>query len=160
MNILGLISQLIDIKTLRLTWGFADFWILYWSVWSVFLKLGYLWWGALDGFFFFEMLKRKDRIARESFNALIPCREPKSNRNNNGDKYNWERWRERKRMEARVFQVVRLCELTSTGCSQWATSLLYSFCNCILDDYNMLWGVLFIHRTTNTTLLSNRCGIP
>ena len=31
-------------------------------------------------------------------------------------------------MEARVFQVVRLCEPTSTGCSQWATSLLYSFC--------------------------------
>jgi hypothetical protein len=51
-------------------------------VWSVFLKLGYLWWGALDGFFFFfEILKRKDRIARESFNALIPCRRPKSNDN-------------------------------------------------------------------------------
>ena len=31
--------------------------------------------------FFFEMLKRKDRIARESFNALIPCRKPKSNDN-------------------------------------------------------------------------------
>jgi hypothetical protein len=31
-------------------------------------------------------------------------------------------------MEARVFQVVRLCESTSTGCSQWATSLLYSLC--------------------------------
>jgi hypothetical protein len=31
-------------------------------------------------------------------------------------------------MEARVFQVVRLCEPTSTGCSQWATSLLYSLC--------------------------------
>ena len=29
-------------------------------------------------------------------------------------------------MEARVFQVVRLCEPTSTGCSQCATSLLYS----------------------------------
>ena len=29
-------------------------------------------------------------------------------------------------MEAKVFQVVRLCESTSTGCSQWATSLLYS----------------------------------
>ena len=37
-----------------------------------------------------------------------------------------ERERERERMEARVFQVVRLCEPTSTGCSQWATSLLYS----------------------------------
>jgi hypothetical protein len=31
-------------------------------------------------------------------------------------------------MDARVFQVVRLCEPTSTGCSQWATSLLYSLC--------------------------------
>jgi hypothetical protein len=31
-------------------------------------------------------------------------------------------------MEARVFQVVRLCEPTSTGCSQWVTSLLYSLC--------------------------------
>jgi hypothetical protein len=31
-------------------------------------------------------------------------------------------------MEARVFQVVRLCEPTSTRCSQWATSLLYSLC--------------------------------
>ena len=33
-----------------------------------------------------------------------------------------------KRMEVRVFQVVQLCESTSTGCSQWATSLLYSLC--------------------------------
>ena len=32
-------------------------------------------------FFFFEILKRKDRIARESFNVLIPCRIPKSNDN-------------------------------------------------------------------------------
>jgi hypothetical protein len=32
-------------------------------------------------FFFFEMRKRKDRIARESFSALIPCRKPKSNDN-------------------------------------------------------------------------------
>ena len=31
-------------------------------------------------------------------------------------------------MEARVFQVVRLCELTSTRCNQWATYLLYSLC--------------------------------
>ena len=31
-------------------------------------------------------------------------------------------------MEARIFQVVRICEPTSTGCSQWATSLLYSLC--------------------------------
>jgi hypothetical protein len=31
-------------------------------------------------------------------------------------------------MEARVFQVVRLCEPTSTVCSQWTTSLLYSLC--------------------------------
>jgi hypothetical protein len=40
-------------------------------------------------------------------------------------------------MEARVFHVVRLCEPTSTGCSQWATSLLYSLFD-ILDDYNVL----------------------
>ena len=31
-------------------------------------------------------------------------------------------------MEVRVFHVVQLCELTSTGCSQWAISLLYSLC--------------------------------
>jgi hypothetical protein len=31
-------------------------------------------------------------------------------------------------MEVRVFQVIQLCEPTSTGCSQWATSLLYSLC--------------------------------
>ena len=31
-------------------------------------------------------------------------------------------------MEVRVFQVVQLCESTSTGCSQWATFLLYSLC--------------------------------
>ena len=30
----------------------------------------------------------------------------------------------------------------------------------ILDDYNVLLGVLFIYRTTNTTLISNLCGIP
>ena len=30
--------------------------------------------------------------------------------------------------EARVFHVVRLCEPTSTECSQWVTSLLYFFC--------------------------------
>ena len=41
-------------------------------------------------------------------------------------------------MEARVFQVVRLCEPTSTGCSQWATSLLIFFMYDILDDYNVL----------------------
>ena len=29
-------------------------------------------------------------------------------------------------MEARIFQVVRICQPTSTGCSQWTTSLLYS----------------------------------
>jgi hypothetical protein len=29
-------------------------------------------------FFFFEMQKWKDRIACESFSALIPCRRPKS----------------------------------------------------------------------------------
>ena len=33
---------------------------------------------------------------------------------------------ERKRMEVRVFHVVRLCKPTFTGCSQRATSLLYS----------------------------------
>ena len=46
--------------------------------------------------------------------------------------------RDEERMTARVFQVVRLCEPTSTGCSQWTTSLLYSLLYDILDDYNML----------------------
>ena len=68
-------------------------------------------------FFFFEMLKRKDRIARESFNALIPCRKPKSN-DNGKYKRVIEREEERKRMEARIFQVVWLCEPTSIRCSQ------------------------------------------
>jgi hypothetical protein len=40
-------------------------------------------------------------------------------------------------MEARVFHVVRLCEPTSTECSQWTTSLLYSLFD-ILDNYNVL----------------------
>ena len=31
-------------------------------------------------------------------------------------------------MEARVFQVVRLSDPMSIGCSQWATYLLYSLC--------------------------------
>jgi hypothetical protein len=45
--------------------------------------------------------------------ALIPCRKLKSNENG---KYNGEIEidEERKRMEARVFQMVRLCEPTST----------------------------------------------
>ncbi len=30
----------------------------------------------------------------------------------------------------------------------------------ILGDYNVLLDILFIHRITNTTLLSNLCGIP
>ena len=38
-------------------------------------------------------------------------------------------------MEVRVFQVVRLCEPTSTGCSQWVTSLLYSF-------YIIFWMII------------------
>ena len=41
-------------------------------------------------------------------------------------------------MEARVFQVVRLCKLTSIGCSQWATFLLIFFLYDIFDDYNIL----------------------
>ncbi len=45
--------------------------------------------------------------------------------------------KEKKRMEVGVFYVVRLCESTSTGCSQWATSLLYSLYD-ILDEYNVL----------------------
>jgi hypothetical protein len=40
-------------------------------------------------------------------------------------------------METRVFRMVRLCEPMSTGCSQWATSLLYSLFD-ILNDYNVL----------------------
>ncbi len=31
-------------------------------------------------------------------------------------------------MKVRVFHVIRLCESTFTGCSQWAISLLYFFC--------------------------------
>ena len=46
--------------------------------------------------------------------------------------------RDRKRMEARVFQVVQLCEPTSTGCSQWVTSLLYSLCIIFWMDHNVL----------------------
>ena len=34
--------------------------------------------------------------------------------------------KESERMKAMVFHVIRLCEPTSTECSQWATSLLYS----------------------------------
>ena len=41
-------------------------------------------------------------------------------------------------MEARVFQVVRLCEPTSTGYNQWATSLLIHCVQYILDDHNVL----------------------
>ena len=91
-----------------------------------------------------------------SWMALILCRKPKSNDNG---KYKMEDWK-RKRMEARVFHVVRLCEPTSTRCSQWATSLLILSLRYILDKYIVLWGVLFIYRTTNTTLISNLCGIP
>ena len=32
-------------------------------------------------FFFFLVAEAKDRMARESFRALIPCRKPKSNDN-------------------------------------------------------------------------------
>ena len=38
-------------------------------------------------------------------------------------------------MEVRVFQVVRLCEPMSTGCSQWVTSLLYSL-------YIIFWMII------------------
>jgi hypothetical protein len=34
--------------------------------------------GSFGWIFFFEILKRKDQIARESFNALILCKKPKS----------------------------------------------------------------------------------
>ncbi len=57
-----------------------------------------------------------DRKTRVSFRALIPCRKPKSNKiiiERNIIK----RDEERKRMEVRVFQVVRLCEPTFIGCS-------------------------------------------
>ena len=68
--------------------------------------------------------------------------------------------KEGKRMEAKVFQVVRLCEPMSTGCSQCATSLLYSLCMIFWMVTMCCKGVLFIHRTTNTTLLFNLFGIP
>ena len=68
--------------------------------------------------------------------------------------------KERKRMEAKVFQVVRLCELTSIGCSQCTTSLLYSLCMIFWMVTMCCEGILFIHRTTNTALLSNLCEIP
>ena len=32
--------------------------------------------------------------------------------------------------------------------------------NIFLNDYNVLWGILFIHKTTNTTLQSNQYKIP
>jgi hypothetical protein len=40
-----------------------------------------------------------------------------------------------KRMEAKVFHVVWLCEPMFTGCSPY---LLYSPCIIFLDDYNVL----------------------
>ena len=61
------------------------------------------------------------------------CERPKSN-----DNGKYKREIKRKRMEARVFHVVRLCDPTSTGCSQWVTSLLYSLYIIFLDDYNVL----------------------
>ena len=84
-----------------------------------------------------EREKKKEK-EKEKENPLFLwlCKEPKSSRNNNWEKYNWD-W-ERKRMEARIFHVVRLCEPTSTGCSQWATPLLIFFLYDILDDYNVL----------------------
>ena len=63
-------------------------------------------------------------------------------------------------MEARVFKWFGYVSLRPHDVAQWATSLLIHYVQYILNDYNVLWGVLFIHRTTNTTLLSNLYGIP
>ena len=77
---------------------------------------------------------------------MIPCRKPKSNGNNNGDKYKWERWREEENREARVFHVVWLCEPTSTKCNQWDTSLLYSLCMiCIFWMIKMCCEVSYLY---------------
>ena len=39
--------------------------------------------------------------------------------------------------------------------------LYYMFvCTIFLDDYNVLWDVLFLDRTTKTTLTSMQCEIP
>ena len=66
------------------------------------------------------------------------------------------KWRLKRGREWRLgFYVVRLCELVDVA--KWATSLFFLI---FLDEYNMLWGVLFIHRTTTTTLISNLCKIP
>ena len=42
-------------------------------------------------------------------------------------------------MEARVFQVVRLCEPTSIECSQWATSLLILSLRCEPTSIYIFW---------------------
>ena len=44
----------------------------------------------------------------------------------------------RERNDGWGFYVIRLCEPTSTRCSQWITSLLIFFLYDILDDYNVL----------------------
>ena len=44
----------------------------------------------------------------------------------------------RERNDGWGFYVIRLCESTSTRCSQWITSLLIFFLYDILDDYNVL----------------------
>ena len=47
-------------------------------------------------------------------------------------------------MEVKVFQVVQLYESMSTGCSPMGYIFIIFFLYDILDDYNVLWGVLFI----------------
>ena len=113
-------------KRMMVAIGFALYKADLWRFW----KRDFWWWWKI-------LMWRKQchriELTRVSFRALIPCRKPKSNRNNNEDKY-IKRDEERKRREARVFQVVRLYEPTSTWCSQWATSLLYSL-------YDVIWMI-------------------
>ena len=104
-------------KRMMVAVGFALYKADLWRFWK---RNFWWWWKRLMWRKWFHRME----LTRLSFRALIPCRKPKFNRNNNGEKYNWEIERERKRIEARVFQVVQLCEPTITWCSQWATSLL------------------------------------
>jgi hypothetical protein len=84
-------------------------------------------------FFFFEILKRKDRIARESFNALIPCRKPKSN-DNRIYKREIERGREWRLGFFKWFDYVSLRPQDVAN----GLHLYYILSVYILDGYNVL----------------------
>ena len=60
---------------------------------------------------------------------------------------------ERKRMEVRVFHVVRLYEPIFTGCSQWATSLFYSLC-MIFWMITMCYEVSYLYILTQLSYLT------